>query len=110
MFQHSIESWWGRDFPPLSRPALGSIQPPVQWVPGLSLGKKRPVRDADPSLPSSAVVMKGWSYTSTSLWAVRPVQSLSACTKLHFTVHSINEYRGCRGRAPLILNLGTSWR
>ena len=30
-----IESRWGRDFPHLSRPALGSTQPPVQWVPGL---------------------------------------------------------------------------
>ena len=31
-----IESWCGQDFPHLSRPALGSTQPPVQWVPGLS--------------------------------------------------------------------------
>jgi len=31
-----IESRWGRDFPHLSRPALGLTQPPVQWVPGLS--------------------------------------------------------------------------
>jgi hypothetical protein len=54
-----IESRWGRDFPHLSRPALGPIQPLVQWVPALSRGKERPERDADPLLPSSAVVMKG---------------------------------------------------
>jgi len=54
-----IESRWrGRDFPHLSRPALGPIQPPVQWVPGLSRGKEWQGRDADPSPPSSAVVMK----------------------------------------------------
>ena len=28
----------GRDFPHLSRPALGHTQPPIQWVPGLSRG------------------------------------------------------------------------
>ena len=33
-----IESRWGRDFPHLSRPALGSKQPPVQLVPGLYRG------------------------------------------------------------------------
>jgi hypothetical protein len=41
-----------------SRPALGSIQPPVQWVPGGPFrgGKARPGRDADHSPLSSAEV------------------------------------------------------
>jgi hypothetical protein len=51
-----IESRWGRDLPHLSRPTLGPTQPPVQWVLGLSRGRKRPGRDADPSPPSSAEV------------------------------------------------------
>jgi len=53
-----IESWWGRDFPYLSRPALGPtslLYNGYQVFPG---GKERPGRDADPSPPSSAVVMK----------------------------------------------------
>jgi hypothetical protein len=33
-----IEIRWGRDLPHLSRPALGSSQSPVKWVPGLSRG------------------------------------------------------------------------
>jgi hypothetical protein len=50
-----IESRWGRHFPHRSRPVLGPTQPPVKWVSGLSWGKERPGRDADPSPPSSAV-------------------------------------------------------
>jgi hypothetical protein len=44
----------------------GDTQPPIQWVPGaLSLGVKRPGREADHSPPSSAEVKNAWSYTST---------------------------------------------
>jgi hypothetical protein len=39
---------------------------PIQWVPRtLSLGVKRPGREADHSPPSSAEVKNAWSYTST---------------------------------------------
>jgi len=41
-----------------SRPALGPTQPPVKWVPGLSLGKVRPRRASDHSPASSAAVME----------------------------------------------------
>jgi len=51
-----IESWWGRDFPHASRPVLGPTQPPIQWLPGLSRGVKRPGRDVDHPPPSSAEV------------------------------------------------------
>jgi len=34
-----IKSRWGREFPPLSRPALEPTLPPIQWVPGLSRGQ-----------------------------------------------------------------------
>ena len=51
-----IESRWGRDFPRLSRPALGPTPPPIQWVPGLSRGVKRPGRDVDHPPTSSAEV------------------------------------------------------
>jgi hypothetical protein len=57
-------------FTTVSRPALGSIQPPIQWIPGaLSLGLKRPGREADHSLPSSAEVKNSWSYASTPQYA-----------------------------------------
>ena len=42
-----IETWWGRDFPHPSRPAIGPTQPPVQWVPGLYPGVKQPGRGTD---------------------------------------------------------------
>ena len=61
-----IESWRGRDFPHLSRRTLDPsslLYNGYRVFPG---GKERPRCDADPSPPSSAVVMKGYSYTSTT--------------------------------------------
>ena len=51
-----IESWWGRDFPHPSIAVLGPTQPPIQWVPGLSRGVKRPGGNFDHPPPSSAEV------------------------------------------------------
>jgi hypothetical protein len=43
------------------------MQPPIQWVPWAFTPKvKRPGREADHSLPSSAEIKNVWSYTSIS--------------------------------------------
>jgi hypothetical protein len=53
-------------FTTASRTALGPTQPPTQWVRGaLSLGVKRPGREADHSPPSSAI------YTFTTWCSVK---------------------------------------
>jgi hypothetical protein len=53
-----IKSRWVRDFLHLSRPVLGppSLLYKGYWV--FPEGKERPGRDADPSPPSSTVVIK----------------------------------------------------
>ena len=49
-----IESWWGRNLPHLSKPALRLTQLPIQWIPGVKSG-----RGVTLTLhPSSAVVKK----------------------------------------------------
>jgi hypothetical protein len=48
-------------FTTASRTALGSTQPPIQWVPGA----KRPGREACHSHPTSAEGKNARSYTST---------------------------------------------
>jgi hypothetical protein len=54
-------------FATASRPAVGSTQPPMQWVPGaLSPEVNRQGREADHSSQSSAEVKNAWSSTSTT--------------------------------------------
>jgi len=55
------------------------------------IGKERPGRDATPS-----PLLVPWSRKSRaepllSLWIVRPVQSLSACTRVHFTCMQLQD-------------------
>ena len=54
-----IESRWGRDLPPLSRPVWGPPSPLYKGYCVFPVGKERPGRDTDPSPSSSAVVKKG---------------------------------------------------
>jgi len=49
-------------------------------------GVKRPVRDAHPSPLLVPWSWKSRAITLLPLWAVRPVQSLSACTRVTFTL------------------------
>jgi hypothetical protein len=60
-------------------PTLGPNQPPMQAVPRSLPGLKRPGREIDPSILSSADVENEWSYTCTSLYAF----IVRTGTKLH---------------------------
>jgi hypothetical protein len=51
-----IQSRWGWDFPHPSRPVLGPIQNPIQWVSVLFPRIKRPGRGVDHPLPLNAEV------------------------------------------------------
>jgi hypothetical protein len=58
-------------FTTASRSIMGPTQPPTQGVPGaLSLGVKRPGREAGHSFPSNAEVKNAWSYISPPQYAL----------------------------------------
>ena len=58
-------------------------------------GKKQPGRDANPSPTSSAVGHERVELYLYPLWAVRPVQSLSACTRVTFNFLPNTKFHGC---------------
>ena len=85
-----METRWRRDFPHLSRPALGSTQSPVQWVSGSSRG----VKSGRGVTLTPHPLLVPWSWKGRvipllTLWAVRPIQSLSACTSWPLPFFSI---------------------
>ena len=98
-----IESRWGRYFPHLSRPVMGSTQPPAQWVPGFSWG----LRAAGAwRWPSPLLVPWSWkviTVTLLPLWAV-PCTEPHAYTRVHFTLPQCL-YKGALYLTFLSLNL-----
>ena len=82
-----MESRWGRDFPHLSRPALVAHPASCTMGTGSFPGAKSGLGVTLTPHP----LLVPWSLKSRAipllpLWAVRPVQSLSACTRVHFTL------------------------
>jgi hypothetical protein len=75
--------------------ALGPTQPPIQWVPGaLSLGVKRPGREADHLFPSSAEV-KEWMELylhspNTPSWRGAQLKEAQGQFFFTFTFYSLN--------------------
>jgi hypothetical protein len=75
---------WNFFLTPASRPVLGPIQLPIEWVPeAVSLGVKLSGREADHSPPSTAEVKNAWSYTSTPQYAFMAWCSVKAQGQLY---------------------------
>ena len=82
-----IESGWGRDFPHLSRPTHSAYcTMGTGSFPGVKSGRSVKL--------TSHPLLALWSRKSRAIplllqWAVRPLQSLSSCTRVHFTFYLI---------------------
>ena len=84
-----IESRWGGarfSAPVQAGPGAHQASCTVQWVPGSFPG----VKSGRGVTPTPQPLLVPWSRKSRAipllpLWGVRPVESLSACTRVHFT-------------------------
>jgi len=81
-----IESRWGRGFLHLSRPVLG----PTPTSCTMGTGSFQGVKSGRGVTLTPHPLLVPWSWKSSAipllpLWAVRPIQSLSACTRVTFT-------------------------
>jgi len=75
----------------MARTVLGPNQPPVQWVPVL-FPRVKSGRGVTLT-PHPLLVPWSWKARAISLhplWAVRSVQSLSACRRVHFILLLVN--------------------
>jgi hypothetical protein len=80
-----IESGWGRDFPRPSRPAHpASCTMGTGSFLGVKSGQGMTLTSHPLLVPWSR---KGRAIPLLPLWAIQPLQSLSACKRVHFTVY-----------------------
>jgi hypothetical protein len=96
-----IESRWSRGFPLLFMPAFETTQPSVNGYRAFPAYKERPGRDLDLS-----PLLVPWSWKSRAipllpLRAVRPVQSLSACTVELYLYSPYGPYDLYRASVPV---------
>ena len=80
-----IESRWGEIFRTCPNRPWGPTSLLYNGYRVFPGGKKRPGRDAEPSPFLVPWSWKGRAIPLLPLWVVRPVQSLSACTRVTFT-------------------------
>jgi hypothetical protein len=92
------KSRWGRDFSHPSPPALGPIQPPIQWVPGLSGGKAAGAWRWPPTPSSAAVKERVYLYLYSSCGLSWPVLgwillqgNYTYCVCAHIRTHRVGQ-------------------